>query len=147
MADTSTPAAAFNADGSANTAAITAMMEGYGAAQGRSAADLASTEAGDAAYWVPKVAAGGPAQLAYFQSRMADKPGQGTNAGPAAQAPQFNLPTVSPSLPPTGSAGINSTGQPVVGGQLGQVNSAANQAAINAALSQQTQTPPQQAQG
>jgi hypothetical protein len=63
-----------------STAALTAMMEGYGAAQGRSAADLASTEASDAAYWIPKIQAGGPSQLAYWQSRMQSPPGQGSNA-------------------------------------------------------------------
>jgi hypothetical protein len=63
-----------------STAALTAMMEQYGAAQGRSPADLASTEASDAAYWIPKIQAGGPSQLAYWQSRMQSPPGQGSNA-------------------------------------------------------------------
>ena len=138
MADTS---GAFNADGSANTAAITAMMTGYGKAQGRSDADLASTAAGDAAYWVPKVVAGGPSQLSFWQGRMQDKPGQGTNA-PAAQQqqslpqqptdPSSGVPTIAPVPTSTGVSTLNSTSVP-----LGlQGTPATQQNAINTQMSQ-----------
>ncbi len=61
---------AWNPDGSFNQQGALAQMTAYGAAQGRSPADLASTASTDAAYWLPKIQAGGPGQEAYWDSRM-----------------------------------------------------------------------------
>jgi hypothetical protein len=131
-------AAAFSSNGTANAAAISALIESYGKAQGRTDADLASTAGTDIPYWSAKVAAGGPSQLAFWQGRMADPPGKGTNAAGAPPPPQ--QPLAQNPMPVINTGQIAGALPSPQGGALGQVNvtpaaqSANNQAAISAAL-------------